>query len=213
MKGLEIVTATPSMISDVIDFWRKVYVEKKHYIDPTDWYPDDPYNRFSTIFVAKYDNNIVGTLRATLDNSLGFPTEYHYPNLQLGKLDREKIMDVGRAMRLTDCKLKIADRIMLALYREAYIFSIYRGITHWLMFINPPYLRRLCNLGFLIKPILKGDVLNVGSMKGYFREETQTMVICLEEAKKYLMCKNPKLLKYFTENAIHGRKNNIYLSK
>jgi len=116
----------------------KVYCLERGFESESD-YPNqcelDEYDVYSTHFIAKNDNETVGTVRLILNNPLGFPIE-KYCNLNISAIngiDRRQVAEISRfAISKEGINSICYDRhhVVLNLFREIYQESKNLGITY-----------------------------------------------------------------------------------
>lgn len=140
---------TPAETDAVLKLRHRVFSEEEGLFVPL---PDkrvlDRFDAFSTTrnLIAVSENEVVGSLRVTLDSDMGIPADEYY-DFRRFLPDDAIVMNCG--MYCVTQPFRGA-RIALSLILMAAYFAVTRNVTHVVAPINPPIAKLVSRVGFRI---------------------------------------------------------------
>lgn len=219
------------LMREIFSIRYQVYCKERGFIRKAD-YPSrtesDKYDAYSLHFIARFNNELVGTSRLILNNPHGFLVEEKAGDklrIDLSYIDRDKIAEISRVAISKVYKNKLRKEIRkrhhdlgsrtkfrdhlkpvrplaFGLYRSMYQESKRRGVIYWLALMKTSLWTLLRSHNLIFHQI--GDSVDYyGKVEPY---------ICnLEELEAVLFRRSPKLLDFFTDGLEEEYKPNTRL--
>ena len=150
------MASTPAETDAVLKLRHKVFSEEEGYFKPaTDLRVMDRFDTFSTTrnLIAVSDQEVVGSMRVTLDSNMGIPADEYY-DFRRFLPDDATVMNCS--MYCVTLPFRGA-RIALSLLLMASYFGLTRNVTHVVAPINPPIAKLVSRIGFKILDELQYD--------------------------------------------------------
>lgn len=208
------------LLKEIYQLRYEVYCQECHFLEASD-YPRrleiDEYDPFSVHFAAiNHGNEVIGTVRLVLPNTLGFPMEKRCKlDIDPSELPRKKIAEISRLAVSKKYRRRVDDElygtesylsvdpwerrkypiVVLGLYRAMYQESKKLGLVLWYAAMEKKLWRALRLYGI--------HFTKVGEEIDYYGPVAPYLGF-IKELERKISSHKPELFHYFTEGLDHN---------